>query len=103
MVLDCPRGMDSKDVRASTPVRRQRRVVRWLLLIAGVFVLLAVVGRLVLDPLAAHYTAKTLAKSDQFKATFSGVHVSLLPPGYEIRKFKLMELPGGRWDEPLFY
>jgi hypothetical protein len=59
--------------------------------------------RLVLDPLAARLTRKSLADLEGFQATFSTVHVGLLPPSYEIHDFKVIEATGGRWTEPLVY
>jgi hypothetical protein len=79
------------------------RVVRRLVLVLGVLVALVLIGRVLLDPVAAWYTARTLAANDTFKASFSRVHVSVIPPAYEIHNFKLIELPDGRWDEPLAY
>jgi hypothetical protein len=81
----------------------QRRWVRRLAVTLGVLVGLAIVVRLLLDPIAAHYTRQALNKSEHMKGTFSGVHVSLLPPGYEINRLKMIEMPGGDWKEPLLY
>ncbi len=77
--------------------------MRRLLWVVGTLVVLLVVVRVVLDPVAAWFTARTLARSPGFKAAFSDVHVSVLPPAYEITRFKLIEEPGGRWDEPLAF
>jgi hypothetical protein len=81
----------------------RRRRARTLLYVLGALVVLVVVVRLVLDPLAAWGTRRALAKTQGFKAAFSDVHISLLPPAYEIHRFKIIETPKGRWDEPLFY
>jgi hypothetical protein len=82
------------------PRRRGWRKLLWVL---GGLVVLAIVIRVVLDPVAAWYTKRTLARSPAFRASFSDVHLSILPPAYEIRRFKIIEEPGGRWDEPLFF
>ncbi len=82
--------------------RPRRRGRAWLYVLAALVVLVVVI-RLVLDPIAAWGTRKALARAHGFRAAFSDVHLSLLPPAYEIRRFKLIEEPGGRWDEPLFF
>jgi hypothetical protein len=84
------------------PARSRRTLRRTLIALASVAVLLIVV-RLVLDPVAAHFTRKALADLDGFQATFSTVHVGVLPPSYEIHDFKVIEEPAGRWTEPLVY
>jgi hypothetical protein len=85
------------------PSWRRHRLRRGLLIALGVIALLLVVGRVVLDPIAHHYTEQALAKNPKFKASFSDVHVTLIPPSYQIKEFKLVEAGRGRWDEPLFY
>lgn len=85
------------------PRPRRRRSGRGWLIALGVLALLVIVGRIVLDPIAYHFTEKALAKNPKFKASFSDVHVTLLPPSYQIKEFKLVETGSGRWDEPLFY
>jgi hypothetical protein len=82
---------------------RVLRNTRRLLIVLAVLGVLVIVVRLVLDPVAGWYTRRTLDKAPGFRADFSDVHVSLLPPAYEIRRCKIIERPGGRWDEPLFY
>jgi hypothetical protein len=37
------------------------------------------------------------------QGTFSSLHISIIPPAAEVWNFKLIEKPGGRWDEPLVY
>ena len=85
-------------------IRAFRR--RWykspLFWLAFVVVVLVVI-RLVLDPIAARYTQKALDGLEGFKGTFDDVHVSVLPPAYEIKRLKIIEEPGGRWSEPLVY
>lgn len=77
-----------------------RRPIVWVG--AGLVVILIAI-RLLLDPVAAHYTQKALDDMPGFKGTFEGVHVTLLPPGYEIKKLKMIEEPGGNWKEPMVY
>lgn len=67
-----------------------------MLLVLGVLI------RVVLDPIAAHYTRKALAGADGMKGDFQDVHVTVFPPGYEIRELKIIETPGGTWKRPLF-
>lgn len=85
------------------PHRAPPRWLRRVLIGLGVFVAVLIVGRLVLDPLAARYLRRTLAKGENMQGTFSSLHISLIPPAAEIWNFKLIEKPGGRWDEPLLY
>jgi hypothetical protein len=83
-----------------------RTAPRWrrrLLIGLGVLVALLIAGRLLLDPLADRYLRRTLAKGDKMQGTFTSLHISLFPPAAEIWNFKLIEKPGGRWDEPLMY
>jgi hypothetical protein len=81
----------------------KRRRGTWVFVTLGVLLLVGIVFRLVLDPIAAHYTRQALAKSKSVRGAFTTVHVGVLPPGYTINRLKLIAEPGGRWDEPLFY
>jgi hypothetical protein len=85
--------------RHDSSTHRTRR----LLIALGAVLLLVVIFRLVLDPLAAWGTRRALAGIEGFEGTFSKVHVSVLPPAYVIHDFKIIESPKGRWDEPLLY
>jgi hypothetical protein len=76
---------------------------RRLAVILAIAVALLVVIRLVLDPLAAHYTQKALDAGEGFKGTFSDVHVTILPPGYQIEHLKIIEHPKGNWKDPIYY
>ncbi len=69
----------------------------------GAVTCLAIVVRLLLDPIAAHYTRRGLAESDTTRGDFQRVHVTLLPPGYEVDRLKIVERTDRRWREPLFY
>jgi hypothetical protein len=77
--------------------------LRNTLIVLGVLVALLVVVRLVLDPVATRLTRGALKKLDGFTATFTDVHVGVLPPSFTITNFKLIEEPAGRWDEPLIF
>jgi hypothetical protein len=98
MLLDVSRCMNRVGGRKAPP-----RWLRRLLIGLGVFVVLLIVGRLVLDPLADRYLRRTLAKSENMQGTFTSLHISVIPPAAEVWNFKLIEKPGGRWDEPLVY
>jgi hypothetical protein len=94
----------SGDAAAGAPRSpRRRRWRRGLLYAAIALVVLVVVGRIVLDPIAAHYTRRTLATLPDYRGTFEHVHVTLLPPSFQISRVKIIEHPGGVWKEPLFY
>jgi hypothetical protein len=87
-------------------MRRVRDLPRWaraLLLALIVVAAIVVIIRVVLDPVATHYTRKALAESDAVRGDLQGVHVTVFPPGYEVRRLKVIEHPGGDWKHPLFY
>jgi hypothetical protein len=86
---------------AAAPARR--RWPRRLLIALGIVVVLVIVIRLVLDPIASHYTRKELNASEAISGDFSRVHVTVLPPGYEIERLKIIEADGGDWRHPLLY
>lgn len=72
-------------------------------LIAGiVLLLLVVVFRIVLDPIAAHFTRQALAEAEGMEGRFERVHVTVFPPGYQIHELGIIEKPGGNWKRPLF-
>jgi hypothetical protein len=83
--------------------RHGRRWPRRLLIAAGIVVVIVAVIRLVLDPIATHYTRKGLNDAEGMRGDFQRVHVTVFPPGYEIRRIKLIEEPGGEARHPLFY
>ena len=75
---------------------------RRLLIAFIVLLALVVIIRIVLDPIAAHYTRKALNGAEGMQSRFDGVHVTVFPPGYEIRQLAVIETPGGTWKRPLF-
>lgn len=81
----------------------RRRWPRRLLMALGVVLALVVAIRLALDPIASHYTRKGLNEAQGIAGDFSGVHVNVLPPSYEIEKLKIIEAEGGDWRRPLLY
>ncbi len=70
---------------------RGPRWLYWLATVLVIFAALAVVIRVVVDPVATHYTRKGLKEAKGITVDFQRVHVTLLPPGYEIRRFKMRE------------
>jgi hypothetical protein len=87
------------------PVQARGRARRWprrVLIASLVLIAIAVIVRLVLDPIAEHYTRKALDGARGMKSRFESVHVTVFPPGYEIRQLAVIELPGGTWKRPLF-
>jgi hypothetical protein len=79
------------------------RFPRWLLVTLGIAVLLLVIIRIVLDPIATHYARRALNQGDGFRGALSGVHVSIVPPGARIDHLKIIDLPKGKWEDPLYY
>ena len=77
------------------------RWLYWIAIVLVIFAALAVVIRVIVDPIATHYTRKGLKEAKGITVDFQRVHVTLLPPGYEIRRFKMREGAGKR--EPLLY
>src|SRR4051794_7490078 len=80
-----------------------RRWVTALGIALGAIVVLAILVRALLDPVATRFTRRALEQNEAVRGAFSSVHVTLLPPGYEIRHLKLIEHPGGDWERPLLY
>jgi hypothetical protein len=67
----------------------------------GLLLALIVIIRLVLDPIAAHFTHKQLNASEAVSGDFESVHVTLLPPGYGGDPRVLGVIPiQGRLDQP---
>lgn len=77
--------------------------LRRLLVVAVVLAAIVIIIRVFLDPVAAHFTRKGLNEAEGIRGTFDDVHVTVFPPGYEIRKIKIIEDPGGSWKKPLFF
>ena len=69
--------------------------LRISLVAAGILLLLMVVIRLILDPLASHETRHALNQMEGFRGDFERVHVTLFSPGYDITRLKLIEVPAG--------
>jgi hypothetical protein len=73
------------------PPPRRWRALHVLLWIVASFLGVAIVVRLVLDPIASHEVRKGLDGLDGYVGDFEKVHVSVLGPGFEIWRFKLAE------------
>lgn len=79
------------------------RWARRVAVAALVVVALAVIVRLVLDPIATHFTRRSLSQMEGMRGDFDQVHVTLFGPGYTITRLKLIQDPGGDWKAPLFF
>ena len=82
---------------------RHRRGARRTVVVLAILIGLIVAIRIVLDPVATHFTRKAIAGMEGFDGDFQRVHVTIFSPGYTITRIKLIEVPGGSWREPLFY
>ena len=82
---------------------RLGRVPRRLAVTLGILVALLIVIRLVLDPIASHYAHRALDRGEGFRGTFDKLHVSVIPPAFEMSRVKIIEEPGGNWKNPLYY
>lgn len=92
----------SEPARKSAAPSRPRHHWGWWIAL-GVAIALVIVIRLILDPIAAHYTRKGLNASETTRGDFQRVHVTLFPPGYEIHRLKIDERVDRGWKHPLFY
>ena len=77
------------------------RWLRWLLFVVTILAALLVIIRVVLDPIATHFTRQALDEAEGIEGRFDSVHVTVFPPGYEIHELTLIESPGGEWKRPL--
>jgi hypothetical protein len=77
--------------------------VRRLAIAAGVAVTLGVIVRLLLDPIATRQTRDALGRLDGFEGDFSRVHVTVLPPGYDIDRLKIWKSSASARHDPLFF
>jgi hypothetical protein len=84
--------------RATDPRRLRRSATAFI-----VFAAFLVIIRVLVDPIATHYTRKQLSEAEGARGDFQRVHITMFPPGYEIRRIKIIEHPGGSWKQPLFY
>lgn len=85
------------------PWHDRPRWLRRLLVAAAIVAGVVVIIRLLLDPVATHFTRKALRDADGIRGDFHSVHVTVFPPGYQIRRIKIVEHPGDDWKNPLFY
>ena len=85
---------------------KRGKLPRWLrrLLITSAIVVGVVVAiRLLLDPVATHFTRKALNDADGIRGDFHSVHVTVFPPGYEIHPHQARRASRRRLENPLFY
>lgn len=90
------------DAAKARPVRRSRAGLV-LLVIVAILIALAVIVRLLLDPIASHETRKALGKMEGLRGDFAHVHVTVLPPRYEITNLKLQDDKAPRGASPLVF
>jgi len=83
--------MAQAGTEATKPRRRRRRWLSASAVVVGSLVVLAVVVRLLLDPIATRQTRQALDELEGFTGDFERVHVTILPPGYEIENLELFE------------
>jgi hypothetical protein len=86
------------DLLANWP-RWSRRILAVVLILAALVLLV----RLILDPLATALARRELQQMKGMRGEFERLHVTVFPPGYAVTRLKLIEVPGGRWEAPLFY
>lgn len=82
---------------------RAPRTLRRLAILLVVLAALLVIIRVLIDPIATHYTRKELNDAPGLSGDFQRVHVTVFPPGYEIHRLKVIQDPGGSWKQPLLY
>lgn len=99
--------IDPVSVPASpVPTRGSARAIKTVLIVLAALLGLAIVVRLVLDPIATWQTRKVLANLKGFEGDFQRAHVTVLPPGYEITRLKLFADKGSGLPHdrgPVFY
>jgi hypothetical protein len=79
---------------------------RWgvrLLIALGAITGLAVVVRIVADPVATRYVRRMLASHGHSASQFDNVHVTFFPPVLRIERLNVVERAGVDWKTPLFY
>jgi hypothetical protein len=76
----------------TTPVVRHR-VLHGFLIALAVVLGLAILIRLVLDPIATYETRKALHSLEGFDGALAGAHVTVVPPGYTVTHLKVVERP----------
>jgi hypothetical protein len=81
---------------------RPRAWPRRLLVVSIALLVFVVLVRVALDPVAEHFTRQALAGAKGMQSKFESVHVTVFPPGYQIRDLTVIEVPGGNWKRPLF-
>ena len=96
-----PRPATAPVDRSAPRTHRKHHWGWWIAL--GVVIAIVVVIRLILDPIAAHYTRQGLNSSETMRGDFDHVHVTVFPPGYEIHQLKIDERVDKGWKHPLFY
>ena len=70
------------------------RWLRRLLIASAIVVAIVVIIRLVLDPIATHFTRKALRDAEGIRGDFHSVHVTVFPPGYRSGASRSSSIPG---------
>jgi len=86
-------------VEAAQLGKAARRSIFALLILVAVLIII----RAVLDPVATYFTRRELNSNDRIRADLQRVHITVLPPGYEIHRLKVVEHPADDWRRPLFF
>ncbi len=88
----------------SAQPRPRHRAATILLVIVAVIIAIAIVVRLLLDPIATRETRKALNNMQGIHGDFARVHVTVLPPSYQITNLKIFQDDGpGTSTQPLFF
>jgi hypothetical protein len=74
---------------------------RWWVLIGTVVLLVAL--RLLMVPIAKHFTQKGLDSMKGYRGSFADLDLSIVRLSYMIEGLKIYELPVSKGEEPLFY
>jgi len=91
----------SGEVKPVAPKRSRLSLV--LLTVGASLVVIAIIIRLVLDPIAGHETRKALGQLEGLRGDFAHVHVTVFPPGYEITNLKVADSHAPPDAAPLFF
>lgn len=65
--------------------------------------LVLVALQLLASPIALRLTRQRLAELEGYRGVVADVHASIIPPRFEARDVKIIELPHGDWHQPLLY
>ncbi|MGD0836022.1 MAG: hypothetical protein ABSB49_05190 [Polyangia bacterium] len=106
--MNAPAGKGAPAPTTAAKAPRRHVFLRGLLIIVAVLVGIAVLVRLLLDPVATRETRSTLGNLEGLAGDFEHVHVTVLPPSYTITHLKIWKIPAARQhvisaEAPLLY